>query len=212
MLSHPVCRFKTRFYTNKALRKLVESLKEAGFFGNGLACTDPNGVPRTGYPLPFIVAKDLGEEPVLAGTRDRAMASNIIPEKDYADLRAARQSPERKRRTVKDMNNVREQHKAATSKAEKDRIAKAAGLFVRLPVSFHLTHSEILTCCKNVYAPSSFLSFARVVEDFNLSRLCSCEQITFSSQGASSLFLQLLLGTIASRARTSTYASCKSTH
>lgn len=136
MLSHPVCRYKNKFYTNKALRKLVESLKEAGFFGNGLACTDPDGVPRTVYPLPFIVAKDLGEELVLAGTRGRATASKIIPEKDYADLRAARQSPERKRRTVKDMNKVRKQHKAAKSKAEKERIAKATGLFVRLPVSF----------------------------------------------------------------------------
>jgi hypothetical protein len=91
----------------------------------------------------------------------------MIHEKDYADLRAARQSPERKRRTVKDMNEVREQVKAAKSKAEKERIAKAAGLFVRLPVSFHLTHSEISTCCKKVQAPSSILSSACVVEDFN---------------------------------------------
>ena len=126
-----MCRYKVRYYVNKGLALFNESLRVAGF--TGLNCNDPTGTVRKVYPLPFIFAKDLGEQHTVAGVMQHHCATYVVPREAYADLRATR-DPGYPKRTVKYMQDKRREIRKMPKK-EATAEASRTGVYPRLKAS-----------------------------------------------------------------------------
>jgi hypothetical protein len=125
-----VCRYKVRYFVNRGLALFNESLRVAGF--QGLICNDPTGEVRKVYPLPFIFAKDLGEQHTVAGVMQHHCVTYVVPREAYANLQATR-DPGYPARAVKYMQAKRREirkmpKKEATAEASRDRsLSEAQG-------------------------------------------------------------------------------------
>jgi hypothetical protein len=126
-----VCRYKVRYYVNRGLALFNESLRVVGF--QGLICNDPTGEVRKVYPLPFIFAKDLGEQHTVAGVMQHHCATYVVPREAYADLRATR-DPGYPARTVKYMQAKRREIRKMPKK-EATAEASRTGVYPRLKAS-----------------------------------------------------------------------------